>query len=329
MRFSILVPVYNVEKYLDQCVSSILAQTYNDFELILVDDGSTDNSGNICDSYKTDKRVKVIHKENKGLISARRVGVQYASGDYAIFCDSDDFLEMNALELIAGAAKKSNADIIIFNAYIYKEKYKTLFYEHIFQSNSFVNKEELYNIFLSTYKVNSMWCKATKLTCIDVFKNYSYFYHCNYGEDFLQTAPIFKMSKSIYYLDEAIYNYRYSSGMMRRFNKNYYYSYKEVNAEVKTILKDQNIQNIEVMFALHLLKAAYGHMMQYKYVKKIDQQDFSNLSNDDSFKDAYNKAFKLCKKNLNRKERGVLFLLRHHKFFLYNMMIQILHLKYL
>ncbi|EMF0473665.1 glycosyltransferase family 2 protein, partial [Enterococcus faecium] len=88
-RISIIVPVYNVEKYLKKCVDSILGQTFTDFELLLIDDGSTDNSGSICDELaKTDNRIKVIHKENGGLSDARNIGIEVAKGDFIGFIDS-------------------------------------------------------------------------------------------------------------------------------------------------------------------------------------------------------------------------------------------------
>ncbi len=90
-KISIIVPVYNVEKYLKECIESILSQTYKNIEIILIDDGSTDNSGKICDEYlKKDSRVKVIHKENGGLSDARNTGIEIASGKYIGFVDSDD-----------------------------------------------------------------------------------------------------------------------------------------------------------------------------------------------------------------------------------------------
>ena len=92
--FSIIVPVYNTEQFLDKCVSSILAQTYNDFELILVDDGSPDNCSQICDKYaQSDSRIKVIHKKNSGVSSARNLGISVARGTYIWFVDSDDYIE--------------------------------------------------------------------------------------------------------------------------------------------------------------------------------------------------------------------------------------------
>ncbi len=110
---SIIVPVYNVEKYLSRCIDSILAQTFREFELILVDDGSTDNSAEICDKYATkDSRIKVIHKENSGQSSARNSGLEIATGKYIGFVDSDDWISTDCLEYLYTLIEKSKADAV-------------------------------------------------------------------------------------------------------------------------------------------------------------------------------------------------------------------------
>lgn len=113
MTLSIIIPIYNVEKYLVETLETVLAQTFKDFELILVDDGSTDGSGRICDEFaKKDSRIRVIHKENAGVSEARNTGVQSAKGEYIGFVDSDDIIEPCMYELMISAAKKYNCDII-------------------------------------------------------------------------------------------------------------------------------------------------------------------------------------------------------------------------
>ena len=98
---SVIVPVYNVEKYINRCIESVLAQTYRNFELILVDDGSPDNCGAICDDYASkDRRIRVIHKENGGVSSARNAGLDSAGGDYILFVDSDDYITPEHIELL-------------------------------------------------------------------------------------------------------------------------------------------------------------------------------------------------------------------------------------
>lgn len=112
MKVSVIIPVYNAEKYLSKCIDSILNQTLSDLELILVDDGSPDNSGAICDEYAIkDSRVKVFHQKNGGVCSARNKGLSMATGEYISFVDSDDYLECNALEELYNDIITHNADV--------------------------------------------------------------------------------------------------------------------------------------------------------------------------------------------------------------------------
>ena len=111
---SVIVPVYNAEDFLDYCISSIVKQTYTNFELILIDDGSTDSSGAICDEwYKKDPRIKVMHQSNLGVAVTRNNGLEMARGDYICFIDNDDFVTENYLETFAIAMKKTDSDIVM------------------------------------------------------------------------------------------------------------------------------------------------------------------------------------------------------------------------
>ena len=111
---SVIVPVYKVEKYLPRCIESVLKQTYKNFELILVDDGSPDNSGKICDEYALrDNRIKVIHKENGGVSSARNTGIDAANGEYINFIDSDDWVPENSLEILLNTIIENDAELSI------------------------------------------------------------------------------------------------------------------------------------------------------------------------------------------------------------------------
>ena len=109
---SIIIPVYNVEKYLAECIESVLKQTYQNIEILLIDDGSPDNSGKICDEYEEkDSRVRVIHKENGGVSSARNVGLEQANGEYITFIDSDDFVSESYIEELYIALENGNSDL--------------------------------------------------------------------------------------------------------------------------------------------------------------------------------------------------------------------------
>ena len=115
---SVIVPVYKVEPYIRKCVDSILGQTFSDIQVILVDDGSPDQCGKICDEYaKQDNRVEVIHKENGGLSDARNEGVKYATGKYILFVDSDDYIAEDLVEKTVEVAETQNCDIVLFDYY--------------------------------------------------------------------------------------------------------------------------------------------------------------------------------------------------------------------
>ena len=118
MLFTVIVPIYNVEKYLEKCIDSILAQTFTDYELLLVDDGSTDRCPEICDAYeKKDKRIKVIHKPNGGLVSARNAGIFAAKGDYITYVDGDDWVKPELLQFVHDRIAESSqqVDMVIFS----------------------------------------------------------------------------------------------------------------------------------------------------------------------------------------------------------------------
>ena len=113
-QISVIVPVYNVEKYLSRCIDSILSQTFTDFELLLIDDGSADSSGKICDEFAMkDERIRVFHKENGGVASARQLGVDEAKGLYSIHADGDDWVEPNMLERMYLKITETGADMVI------------------------------------------------------------------------------------------------------------------------------------------------------------------------------------------------------------------------
>ena len=173
-EFSIIVPIYNVEKYLETCVESVLKQTYPNFELILVDDGSPDSCGSLCDKYqKADCRVNVIHKENGGLSSARNAGLKVAIGNYVIFLDSDDFWDdIEALAHINSNLHETLADVLIFPAKRYYEVENKVTYiltqkvdrEEITNEN--VNQAIEYMIKNNIYRA-AAWNKVIKKDIID------------------------------------------------------------------------------------------------------------------------------------------------------------------
>lgn len=151
---SVIIPVYNVGKYLDECIESILSQTISNFEIILVDDGSTDDSLNICNKYKN-KNVIVIHQENSGVSAARNAGIKVAKSEFITFVDGDDWLEKNALENMYDFAKKNNADACFCDRY-FKNEDKICYavnenFPQIIKSDLLVKKQLHYDFLASSW----------------------------------------------------------------------------------------------------------------------------------------------------------------------------------
>ena len=146
MKVSVVVPVYNVEQYLQQCVDSLLKQTYKDIEIILVDDGSKDNSPAMCDDYsqKYPDMIKTIHKANGGLGLARNTGMEYAKGEFVTFIDSDDYADEDLIERLVKSADKYNAQVVIggfkrvdsSGKILFKEEYQ----EQVYTGEDVINK---------------------------------------------------------------------------------------------------------------------------------------------------------------------------------------------
>ena len=172
MKFSVLIPVYNTEKYLEECLQSILNQTYQDFEIIIVDDGSSDSSGAICDNFQKayPEKIIVIHKENQGLISARRVGIANASGDYCIFVDSDDYIENNLLnELNMILSLDETIDVLIYSFKYVQDGKGVKQYSQIAQDGTVwdeSNRKDIIEKLLFSNDVTPIWIKAIKASLL-------------------------------------------------------------------------------------------------------------------------------------------------------------------
>lgn len=203
---SIIIPVYNTEKYLRRCLDSIVAQTYKNFECILVDDGSTDASGKICDEYgEKDNRFRVIHKENGGVATARQTGTDATNGKYIIHADPDDWIEPEMLEQMHAKAKESDADVIICD--FYSTNYKnedTLFIQ---KPTSFEPHKIMQDIVLFHRLHGSLCNKLAKRAC---YIKYGLHFTpgINYCEDVLIWVQLFQHSEiKVAYLNKAFYHY--------------------------------------------------------------------------------------------------------------------------
>lgn len=202
---SVVVPVYKVEKYIAECVDSILAQTYHNFELILVDDGSPDNCGAICDAYsRKDNRIQVIHKINGGLSDARNAGIEIAKGEYITFIDSDDFVHKDYLKNMLDAAIQYNADIVQCN---FTHEFSLLGGKNKKQKDTLIFNpiDALHDLLkMRNVQVNA-WAKLYKL---NLFKIIRYPYG-RINEDNLTTyKTIWTTKQPVVCLNQYLYYYR-------------------------------------------------------------------------------------------------------------------------
>lgn len=203
---SVIIPVYNTEKYLRRCLDSIVAQTYKEFECILVDDGSTDGSGKICDEYAVkDNRFHVIHKENGGVATARQAGTDAAIGEYIIHADPDDWTEPEMLEQMYAKAKETDADVTICDFFYTNELGEDTLVNQ--KPYSFKPHDVLMEMFGRHRIHGALWNKLTKRSCYLDY-NLSFYPGVNFCEDVLIWAQLFQNPNiKISYLPKAFYHY--------------------------------------------------------------------------------------------------------------------------
>lgn len=207
-RYSVVVPVYNAEKYLEECVNSVLSQSITDFELILVDDGSTDSSGSICDRFAcADERVKVIHQPNSGPIPARFNGVKNAAGDYVLSLDSDDYWFGNLLEKVDEAINRFNCDMLVFRLLKGDEQCNDFFGGE----KEFIDQGEFFLTLLKERKMNGI---VIKVCARKLFENVdiSEVMSVQHGEDLIITTMLARKAEKISYIPDVLYFYRVNDG---------------------------------------------------------------------------------------------------------------------
>ncbi len=250
MRFSIIVPIYNIERFLYKCIDSVLIQNYKNFELILVDDGSTDNCPGICDTFaQHDSRVKVIHKTNGGLVSARKAGAKIAEGDYLIALDGDDWLEASCLEKLNQTIEANNVDLVRFGYYIAENEDDKipvpirLFYGYYNRSR--IEKEIFPYLIYGSNGLrfpHSVWggCVKRSLYCIEQLAVDD---NIKIGEDAAVMRPIVYKAQSIYVMKDCMYCYRRNMASMTKERKPF--SMKNVSLVAEHYINRINIKEYD------------------------------------------------------------------------------------
>lgn len=302
-KISIIVPVYKIEKDISRCINSIIGNTYQNFELLLIDDGSPDNSGKICDEYaKKDRRIKVIHKENGGVSSARNTGIREASGEYIMFVDGDDWIEENSFEILSKKIETLDSDLFIFG--IVKDLYSN---NKLIKSeiNALVKEENLniyelsnkFEYLFNTIRMLPPWMylfKSEILKREDLFFNEELVAY----EDFDFNMRYLKNCKNITIIPDIIYHYIIDVNVNQLAKRNKINLVSNMNAVSKSILEFlDNIQaNLNVkeymysyIFDLYVLsiKKIAIHRKDIKYIEI--RNILKELRNDDIFRESIEK----------------------------------------
>jgi len=292
MLFSILVPVYNIENFLSDCIESVIRQSYTNFELLLVNDGSTDSSGSICDDYANkDTRIKVFHKQNEGLILARRYAIKRSKGQFILFLDSDDMWTQGLLQMVYDTIHEHSADLVMYKYARVSEKGKYLSDQPgVFPDQSVFTPENKIRIFSEIVKgseLNNIWAKAVRREIIDIDADYTERRKTNV-EDLLQSLPLFKNASKIVYRDKACYLYRQRRGSVTNsFDPRYitnadYVRHKvydclcELDYDTPSNLKEFFIWycKISVNHVIRLMSSSLSYDEKKKYLEVIRNLDF-------------------------------------------------------
>lgn len=283
-RISVIVPVYKVEKYLDRCVESILVQTFTDFELILVDDGSPDNCGKMCDEYaKKDSRIRVIHKQNGGLSDARNEGIDWvfknSDSEWITFIDSDDWISPNYLEVLYNIVTKQNKDISICNFVKTDGLNENIFSDSVSVSVSLWNTEELFceNNAVATVAWGKLYRK-------DLFSEMRYPFGMLHEDAFVTYKLLFKYDE-VAVVEEPLYAYfqRDSSIMNVSWKPERLVAFDAYDGQIKFFKKN------------NFLKAYNKTIYVYTFVL-IEQME--KCKNSPNYSDYYLKMRKMLRKHL-------------------------------
>lgn len=298
---SVIVPVYNVQEYLDKCVYTIRNQTYKNLEIILIDDGSTDMSGKKCDEYqKNDSRIKVVHKKNAGLGYARNSGLDIATGKYVLFVDSDDFLELEMIEKLYYQLVKTNSDTSYCGYYKY---YDDEYIEKVssgYNEKIFCNREIIENVLLEMISGKpeqkkeallsmSVWHALYSNEIINESKLRFVSEREYISEDIIFHIEYLQKAKKVCYIDTPLYFYRCnnSGSLTHRYDPNEFNRHKvqveKINKELSKILNESEYCERTQRYLLGRLRTCIQKSITYKKHNKDFKliKQIKNIINDE------------------------------------------------
>ncbi len=255
---TVVVPIYNAEKYLDRCVLSIINQTYRNLEILLVDDGSPDNCPQICDDYaQKDSRIKVIHKENAGAGFARNTGIDYATGKYICFFDSDDYVELDAIEKCVAVAKKNAADMVLFGHDIIRANETASKKQIPCPPKQLYTGKEVANVLLPMSLYNNLktgedWkvllSPWNKLYSMDVIRKNKWRFVSErklFSEDHYSLTELYGYLHRVYIMDCVLYHYTVNgTSLSNLYKPNHFEKIKVFNNAMISLSQEMEIENI-------------------------------------------------------------------------------------
>ncbi len=325
--FSVCIPVYNAEKHLEECVLSVINQTYKSFEIILVNDGSSDGSAAICDALAAKHTtVKAFHKNNEGPMLARHDAVKAAKGKYLLFLDSDDVFVPDAMELLKTTLAETEADTVIFDIYCFSEETRTKVITEKFADKSIfenAGKKAFYEYFVVQSALNSMCRKCIKRSVYDADKDYSAYKNMVQGEDKLVSLQCLDSAEKIVYLKTLLYGYRMNpNSTTHNASLKNYRDVQALHEEVEKYMLSWGLSAETVRLQkTRILIAAYNcvYSVSMRVLnKKADMKELVEavlyISSDDKYRTAFDSSGKLlpshqrkiCKLVLDNKPKRVL-----------------------
>lgn len=279
---SVIIPVYNVERFLKECVDTVLEQTYQNLEIILIDDGSTDDSPGICDTYALkDNRIKVIHQQNQGAAVARNTGLENATGEYIVFVDSDDFINEKMIEKLYIALKQTDSDLSICNFKYTSENGKEIALKETDIKNEVLYTEEIIDKLFQNNNCGYIviWNKMYKK---DLWKQIRYPVGVIY-EDEAVIHHIFSKCKKVATISDELYYYRQVGGSIMHSERNEknldkYLALADRLMFLKSAVSKENIRKLAYQYWYHYLDDYYYFSKRNRNSARLKQMKKTLLS---------------------------------------------------
>ncbi len=287
-KITIIVPIYNVEKYLEECIKSIISQTYNNLEILLIDDGSTDDSAKICIKFeKQDKRIKYIYQNNSGVSVARNIGIKLAKGKYIAFVDGDDSLEQDMISSLYNLIINCQYPLVMCGHYLYDSHQKQE--QYIFSKSEMIdtNKRKKEILTKINYSLGVPWGKLYKKNFL--IDNKIFFKeNLKRMQDTIFNLEVFELCGKFMYLKKPLYNYRFSqNSACNKFSPDFDDTSNKVLQSLKEYLQKYNLwedykyiyYTKEFTLYMELIRLKYVqelcHINYFQKIKEIRQKKFN------------------------------------------------------